>query len=102
MAVCVLFLAGAAYVYRKIPKERYYYPLLFIILILGAGALGNFIDRIFRGFVVDYIYISLIDFPVFNLADIFVVCGGVLLLIFVFFKYKDDDFEFLKSAKKDD
>ena len=39
----------------------------------------NFIDRFFRGYVIDFIYFSLIDFPVFNLADVYVVVSGIFL-----------------------
>ncbi len=46
-----------------------------------GGGLGNIIDRIFRGYVVDMIAVEFIDFPVFNLADSFITCGCVLLLI---------------------
>ena len=42
-----------------------------------AGALGNFVDRCFRGFVVDFLYFKFIDFPVFNVADCYVVIGCI-------------------------
>lgn len=60
--------------------------VLFTLLII-SGAIGNLIDRVFRGFVVDFISFILFNnrMPVFNIADIFVTCG-VLGLIFVMFK----------------
>ena len=65
-----------------------------------SGALGNFIDRVFRKYVVDFIYFSLIDSPVFNMSDIYVVCSGILLVILVCFKYKnDEDYHFLRLKK---
>ena len=46
-----------------------------------AGGMGNLIDRIFRGFVIDYIDITqIIDYPVFNFADILVVVGVILII----------------------
>lgn len=62
------------------------FNLVFIILII-SGAIGNLIDRVFRGFVVDFISFILFNsqMPVFNIADIFVTCG-VAELIFVIFK----------------
>lgn len=60
------------------------------ILIL-AGGVGNLIDRVVFGYVVDFLYFRLIDFPIFNVADCFVVIGAAVLIIFVLFVYKDDE-----------
>ena len=54
--VSVLFLGVILYAWIRIPKERFYLPLLTIATVLAAGALGNFIDRFFRGYVIDFIY----------------------------------------------
>ena len=58
------------------------------VLIL-AGGIGNLIDRVFRGFVVDFLYFSLIDFPVFNVADCCVVVGAIALMVYVLFFYRE-------------
>ena len=98
--LCLLFFCVFIYVYARIPRTSYYLPLAATSLVMVSGALGNFIDRVFRGYVVDFIYFSLIDFPVFNMADIYVVCSGILLVILVCFKYKnDDDYDFLRIKK---
>ena len=94
--MCVIFCIALIWVF-----VREYLPLLLTGAVLFGGAAGNFIDRLFRGYVVDFIYFSLIDFPVFNIADIYVVCGGIVLVLLVVFKYKDEDFEFLSSKIKD-
>lgn len=72
------------------PLRRY--PLFNItcVLIL-SGAIGNLIDRIAYGYVIDFLYFRLIDFPIFNFADCCVVVGAGLLFIFVLFVMKDDD-----------
>ena len=72
------------------PLRRY--PLFNItcVLIL-SGAIGNLIDRIAYGYVIDFLYFRLIDFPIFNFADCCVVIGAILLFIFVLFVMKDDD-----------
>ena len=81
-------------------KNRYYLPLSVTALVMVSGALGNFIDRVCRGYVVDFIYFSLIDFPVFNIADMYVVCSGILLVMLVCFRYKnDEDYDFLRIKK---
>ena len=74
--LCVLFFCVFFYVYARIPRTGYYLPLTITSLIMVSGALGNFIDRVFRKYVVDFIYFSLIDFPVFNMADIYVYVVG--------------------------
>lgn len=55
------------------------------VSMIAGGALGNFIDRVRMGYVVDMIAVEFIDFPVFNVADCFIVCGGILLAVFVLF-----------------
>jgi len=51
--------------------------------ILG-GTIGNGIDRIYRGFVVDFINLNIINFPVFNIADISIKIGFIILLYNIF------------------
>lgn len=57
---------------------------LSIAFILG-GAIGNGIDRIVRGYVIDFIETVFIEFPVFNIADIAITTGAVLLIIYMLF-----------------
>ena len=71
-------------------KYRQYMLLnMSFVLVLGGG-IGNLIDRIAHGFVIDYIYFKVIDFPVFNFADCCLVVGAVFMLVFFFFVYEDD------------
>ncbi len=64
--------------------------MLLCLSFLAAGAAGNLIDRVHRGFVVDFIYVSLINFPIFNLADTYVTLSTIALIILVLFFYKED------------
>lgn len=57
-----------------------------LALILG-GAVGNLIDRFCLGYVVDMFQFTFINFPVFNVADMSLVCGGILLCIYILFFY---------------
>ncbi len=59
------------------------------LVLVAAGALGNAIDRVIHGFVVDLFDFRLIHFPVFNVADIFICVGGVLFVIYFMFQHKD-------------
>lgn len=58
-----------------------------------AGGVGNLIDRIFRGYVIDYLDFRVIQFAVFNLADCCVVVGTILVLVYLLFfdQKKTDD-----------
>ena len=89
--VCVFLII----LYFKIPLEKKYKLFSSIIVLLTAGAVGNLIDRCIRKYVVDFLYFKLIDFPVFNVADIYVTVAGFMLIFTVLFYYKDEDFDFL-------
>jgi len=67
-------------------RGRLRHPMLWVASsLLIAGGVGNLIDRVSSGLVVDFIYVKLIDFPVFNFADCCVCIGAVLLLIYLLF-----------------
>ena len=98
---CIVFFVAIIYLFIKAPATVYYRPLLYTAAIVFAGAMGNFIDRVFRGYVVDFIYFSLIDFPTFNVADIYVTCGITVMVFLMFFRYKEEnDFDFLKQGNR--
>ena len=81
-AAFALVVTVGAFVYiRRILKNGGASTVCLWLALIGAGAAGNLIDRIARGYVVDFIYFSIIDFPVFNIADIFVVCSCFMLVI---------------------
>ena len=69
----------------------------FCIVAILAGGLGNVIDRLRLGYVVDMICVDFMDFPVFNVADCFITCGCILLMIHLVFFNK----EFWKDEKND-
>ena len=91
-----LVLAAIVYCYHKIPATKKNLPLLVLCVAITAGALGNFIDRLYLEYVIDFLYFKLINFPIFNVADCFITCGCFLLIAHMIFLNK----EFWKEEKK--
>lgn len=88
-------LIGILLILRRTPATRRYLPLRFGLFLLFCGALGNLIDRVFRGYVVDFFYFQLIDFPVFNVADCYVTVSAVLLVLLAFFYYDESEYDYI-------
>ena len=93
--IFALFTVGIVYEYFKKPMgftnfERW------CIAAIYAGGLGNMIDRVRLGFVVDMLETKFMTFPVFNVADCFITCGCILMMISLCFFNK----EFWKEEKK--
>ena len=96
----IVILAVVLFIYFKIPDSRKYIWLRIVSVLLISGAIGNFIDRIFRHYVVDFIYFELINFPIFNVADFYVcVAAGLLILVSLIVYKEDSDFDFLNFKK---
>lgn len=93
--ITVIVLIALIYVYGKIPFEKRYTPLRVLFVLLMAGAVGNFIDRILQGYVIDFFYFKWIDFPIFNVADCYVVISVILLVCTLLFYYKDEEVDML-------
>ena len=117
LLITIAVLLGILYVLCKLPEDfkirnkdaslsllkkerggRTYYPLSLVF----SGAIGNFVDRQLQSYVVDFIYFSPIDFPVFNVADMYVTSASFLLLYLLGFYYRDEDMHFLKWGKNKD
>ncbi len=86
---------------KRIPAGRRFFAMRLIALLFLSGAIGNYIDRLFRGYVVDFFYFVPINFPKFNMADVYVTAAAAGLLFFGFFYYKEEDFDVVFSSKKD-
>lgn len=82
----------------RMPAGRRYFPLTVCLFLLLSGAAGNLIDRARGGYVVDFLYFKLIDFPIFNVADCYVVISTFLLVLLFFFYYSDEELAFLSLS----
>ncbi|MCD8222582.1 MAG: signal peptidase II [Clostridiales bacterium] len=101
LVIAAVVLAVSFYAMWNLPdfsKKRYHW-LKICICMITAGAVGNMIDRIACGYVVDFLYVALIDFPVFNVADICVTCAAFLLVALMMFYYTDEELEVLHFSK---
>jgi signal peptidase II len=93
MAVFMIVLG--IYTYLHLPDGKHYSVMRMVCVLIVAGALGNMIDRVVHGYVIDFLYFSLIDFPVFNVADCYVCIGAAMLVLSLFTVYREDEFHFL-------
>lgn len=98
--VAFVILGVIGYVLYKMPDEKKYRALHILLSLIAAGAIGNMIDRIRLDYVVDFIYFVLINFPIFNVADIYVSVSTVILVILLLFYYKEKDLSFISFKQK--
>ena len=100
VAIASIMLTVIVYMLIKIPRNKHYFALEFLLVLVASGAVGNLIDRISLGYVVDFFYFKLIDFPIFNVADIYVSVSCIFLAVLLIFFYKEQDFQFISKNKK--
>ncbi len=98
--ISVIIVALCLFMIFKSPEDVKYIPFNVALSMIIAGGIGNGIDRIRYSYVIDFIYFKLINFPVFNVADIFVTCGAALFILLILFKYKEKDLYFMKFNQK--
>ena len=97
----VAMLAIAWFYLKKIPQVKKYRYLDIICIMLFAGGIGNFIDRVRLNYVIDFFYFSLIDFPIFNVADIYVTVAAFAMVLLGMFYYKDEDYDLIFPSKRE-
>ena len=88
LGIFLLFTLGIIW---EFSKKRWPFTTFdrWCIAVVYAGGLGNIIDRIRLGYVVDMIEVEFIDFPVFNLADCCITCGCIALIVHLIFFNRD-------------
>lgn len=78
----LIIVVVTGYVVIKRPKEKVFVTAITFMI---GGALGNLIDRVRLGYVVDFLDFRLINFPIFNIADCFITVGAIIFAIYVIF-----------------
>ena len=96
LSVLTSVIIVACLIYLMMRKSHSIIADISLILVISGG-IGNMIDRAFRGYVIDFIYVECINFPVFNVADCYItIATAVLFILFLFVYKQEDDFDFLK------
>lgn len=98
LLLAVVICAVLVVAMSKMPDTREYKWLKWTLMLILAGAVGNIIDRLLKGYVVDFFEFTFITWPVFNMADIYVVVGTIVMALLVIFVIKEDD---SKNDKED-
>lgn len=94
----LIFVVFTAVIIWEFSKKRWGFTTFerWLIIAVYGGGMGNIIDRIRLGYVVDMINLDFMNFPVFNVADCFITCGSILLIVHLIFFNK----KFWKDEKK--
>lgn len=98
--VAVVILCVVCYVLIKMPDHKKYTILHFLFSLIVAGSVGNMIDRVRYDYVVDFIYFVRINFPIFNVADVYATVSAFVLLFLLLFVYKEGDLYFISFKQK--
>ena len=86
-------IVNIAKLYIELPRTKRVIPLRIAMIFITAGALGNMVDRIRLNYVIDFLYFKLIDFPIFNVADIYVTVSTFFVAFLILFYYKESEFD---------
>lgn len=98
LLIAIVVVSVIVYLVINMPESRKYSIVEILLIFIAAGGVGNMIDRIAQGYVVDFIYISAINFPIFNVADMYVSVCTTILAIIMLFRYKEEDYDALEAA----
>lgn len=91
----VVFLAVILFFLFKLPEEKKFCTVHILLTAIVAGGVGNMIDRLRFDYVVDFISFVLIHFPIFNVADCYIVVATIVLFLLFLFVFEEKDLEFL-------
>ena len=100
LIITTFMLVLTFYVYNNIASKKEFTPVKICLVFLTSGAIGNLIDRVTLGYVIDFLHFELFDFPVFNVADIFVTVSMIVLFVLIAFLYSDDDLNIMLGIKE--
>lgn len=100
LLVGIIVMIAVIYVIYKSPAVKKSIPENIFLSLIAGGAIGNFLDRVIYGYVIDFVYFRVINFPVFNVADIYLSIGTFLLIIYMLFYYKEYDLLYMEVKER--
>lgn len=100
LIVGILFMGIIIALLIKVPTNKRFIALHVLLGCLIAGGMGNMIDRFVQGYVVDFFYFILIHFPIFNVADVYIVVSVILIGFMFAFVYQEEELTFLMGKKE--
>ncbi|MDE6313510.1 MAG: signal peptidase II [Lachnospiraceae bacterium] len=106
LMIGILVLCLAILYFFKLPWTKKMAGLRVLMVFIAAGGIGNMIDRMRLGYVVDFFYFKLIDFPIFNVADIYVTVSVIVFFVIMLFFFDEKEMAafsiFSKKKGKDE
>ena len=93
--VGTIFLAVILFFLFKLPNKKKFVKVHILLSVVIAGGIGNMVDRFRFDYVVDFISFVLINYPIFNVADIYIVVATLGLFVLFMFVFQEKDLEFL-------
>ena len=87
--VKIVLMAGLLWFFHRLPHEKRFWLIRIPVILIFAGGVGNLFDRVSLGYVRDMLAFLFVNFPIFNLADVYVVAGCFLGAFIMFFVVKD-------------
>ena len=100
LIISIIIVCVVVFVLFKVPDDKKYNVMHVLLVMVASGGIGNMVDRIRFDYVVDFFSFVLINFPIFNVADIYVTVSMIGFAILILFVYKDEDFSFLALNRK--
>lgn len=93
LIMAVIMLIVSIFLFVCLPDTKRMFPIKACIVAVATGAIGNMIDRIRLNYVIDFLYFKLIDFPIFNVADIYVTVSAFVIVFLIMFYYKEEEID---------
>lgn len=99
LAVGAVLMAVVLFLLFRLPEKKKFLPMHICLSAIVAGGIGNMVDRFRLDYVVDFFSFVLIHYPIFNVADCYIVVSTIVLFVLFLFVYRDEDLEFLRKRR---